>query len=114
MKALLFCIFIFSYFLCASQLPKTGTYTYNYCDEEYNTCLQKCKVKIVGKKIWIYAPPGLSGIKEGQLFDAGVLVKDITGKWLILQSAIVKKNITPTIRNEASWIDFKRKRFWTF
>jgi hypothetical protein len=99
--------------LCA-QIPKSGTYTYNYCDEEYNTCLSKCKVKIRGNKILVYAPAGLTGIKKGQLFNAGILVKDPSGKWLILQSEKDKKNITNKIRNQASWIDFKRKRFWTF
>jgi hypothetical protein len=114
MKILLLISFITFTTPSFAQIPKSGIYIYNYCDEEYNTCLSKCKVKIKGNKIWIYAPSGLTGIKEGQLFDAGVLVKDSSGKWLILQSEKDKKNITNKIRNQASWVDFKRKRFWTF
>ncbi len=114
MKIVLLILFVFVTTLSFAQIPKSGTYTYNYCDEEYNTCLSKCKVKIKGNKIWIYAPTGLTGIKEGQLFDAGILVKDSSGKWLILQSEKDKKNITNKIRNQVSWVDFKRKRFWTF
>ena len=69
-----------------AQIPKSGTYTYNYCDIEYNKCMSKCKVKIKGNKICVYAPPNLTIIKEGELFDSGTLIKGPSGKWLILQS----------------------------
>lgn len=108
MKFLLI-LFCFSCMSAGAQIPRSGTYIYNYCDGEYNKCLEKCKVVIKGKKIWVYAPPNLTIIKEGELFDSGTLTKDPSGKWLILQSKNNKK-----IKQEASWIDFKNKRFWTF
>ena len=109
---------IFSIFFTATsfaQIPKSGTYTYNYCDEEYNRCLEKCKVKIQGNKIWIYAPANLSGIKEGALFESGTLYKHASGKWLIIHykdKRSIKK--LDTNADPFSWIDFKRKRYWTF
>lgn len=38
---------------------------------EYNKYLDKCKIKIKGKNSWIYAPAGLTGIKEGDLYEHG-------------------------------------------
>ncbi len=112
MKALLFCFFISSFFLCNSQIPKSGTYIYSYCDIEYNKCTTKCKVVIKGNKIWIYAPAGLTGIKEGALFDSGTLVKDKLNKWVV-QSPINKKE-SKNLNQPVSWVDFKRKKYWTF
>jgi hypothetical protein len=39
-----FFLYLISSFLVASsiaQIPKSGTYIYNYCDLEYNKCLSK-------------------------------------------------------------------------
>ncbi len=97
-----------------SQILKNGTYKFNFCDIEYNKCIGKCKVILKGSKIWIYAPSGLTGIKEGELFDAGTLIQDPSRKWLVLQSEKDKKNIKNNIRQVPAWVDFKRKRYWTF
>lgn len=97
-----------------AQIPKTGTYTYKYCDEEYNKCLGNCKIKIKGNKIWIYAPANLSGVKEGDLFESGTLYKHATGKWIIIHSEKDKKAKTGGGNNGPLWIDFKRKQFWNF
>ena len=97
-----------------AQIPKSGTYIYNYCDIEYNKCLSKCKVKIKGNKIWVYAPPDLSGIREGELFESGTLYKHASGKWIIIHSAkdkLSKKSIDADL---FLWIDFKKKQFWAF
>ena len=97
-----------------AQIPKTGTYTYNYCDEEYQKCLGKCKVVIKSNKIWVYAPPDLTLIKEGELFDSGTLIKAPSGKWLILQSKEDRDKVKNKHRSKPNWVDFKTKRFWTF
>ncbi len=107
-------LFLISSFLVAvsgAQVPKSGTYIYNYCDIEYNKCLSKCKVQIKGNKIWVYAPPNLSGIKEGELFETGTLSKHASGKWTIIRSAKDKKSIDTEL---LVWIDFKKKQFWAF
>ena len=75
--------FILSFYSNA-QIPKTGTYTYKYCDIEYNKCVGNCQIKIKGNKIWVYAPPNLLGIKEGELFESGILSKHQSGKWTII------------------------------
>lgn len=97
-----------------AQIPKTGTYIYKYCDEEYNKCLGNCKIKIKGNKIWIYAPANLSGVKEGDLFESGTLYKHATGKWIIIHSKKDKKAKTVGGTNGPLWLDFKRKQFWNF
>jgi hypothetical protein len=96
-----------------AQVPKNGTYIYNYCDIEYNKCLSKCKVKIKDNKIWVYAPPNLSGIKEGELFESGTLYKHASGKWTILSAKdkLSKKSADAEL---FIWIDFKKKQFWAF
>jgi len=91
-----------------AQIPKSGTYIYNYCDMEYNKCIGRCKIKIKGNKIWIYAPANLSQIKEGELYENGTLHKNRSGKWIIITSRS-RINEGPPL-----WIDFKRKQFWTF
>lgn len=111
-----FCL-ILSLFLTGNlnaQIPKNGTYTYKYCDEEYNRCLGNCKIKIKGNKIWIYAPANLSGIKEGELFDSGTLFKHASGKWIIIHTEAEKTTNTIGGGEGPPWIDFKRKQFWTF
>ena len=86
MKILLLIFFLSFTTVSFAQIPKSGTYTYNYCDEEYNACLSKCKVKIKGNKIWVYAPANLTGIKEGELYESGTLYKHASGKWIIIHN----------------------------
>lgn len=97
-----------------AQIPKSGTYIYSYCDIEYNKCMGKCKIKIKGNKIRIYAPANLSGIKEGELYEAGTLYKHSSGKWTIINFQ-VNKSAKPYEDNFLNiWIDFKKKQFWAF
>ncbi len=108
---------IISFFLVVSlnaQIPKSGSYIYNYCDIEYNKCLGKCKIKIKNNKIWVYAPPNLSGIKEGELFESGMLYKHASGKWTIIHSAKEKLSIKSIHADLFIWIDFNKKQFWAF
>jgi len=97
-----------------TQIPKSGTYTYKYCDEEYSRCIGNCKINIQGNKIWIYAPANLSGIKEGELFESGTLFKHASGKWVIIHSEEEKTSKSLGGGEGLPWIDFKRKQFWTF
>jgi hypothetical protein len=108
MKTLLTVILVVIGTTALAQIPKSGTYIYDYCDMEYNKCLGKCKIKIKGNNIWIYAPANLSLIKEGELYERGTLKKTPSGKWLIITSTSKEED------GPSMWIDFKRKRFWTF
>ncbi|MES2850185.1 MAG: hypothetical protein V4685_14095 [Bacteroidota bacterium] len=112
MKLISFGLFLFFFISCNAQLPKNGTYTYKYCDEEYNKCLETCKIKIKEDSIWIYAPANLSGIKEGELLEKGKLVKHKTGKWMITTSEKDKKSKIVGGCEGPAWIDFKKKKFW--
>lgn len=96
-----------------AQIPKSGTYTYNYCDEEYHKCIHKCKIKIKGNKIWVYAPANLTGIKEGELYKSGMLCKHASGKWIIIRNEKEKSAKIVGSCEGPVWIDFKQKRFWT-
>lgn len=97
-----------------AQIPKSGTYTYKYCDEEYNRCLGNCKVKIKGSKVWIYAPADLSGIKERGLFNSETLFKHTSGKWTIIHSEKEKTIKIIGAGEGPHRINFKRNQFWTF
>lgn len=97
--------------ICNAQIPKSGTYTFSYCDLEYDTCLNKCKVVIKGNYIIVYAPDGLTGIKKGEVFEKGKLVKRKQNMWFIIHQSEHK----PSKKNGAeSWINFKTKQYWTF
>jgi hypothetical protein len=114
MKFLLSIVFFFLSLNSFSQIPKSGTYTYKFCDIEYNSCINTCKVKISGKKIWVYAPSNLSGIKEGELLESGTLYKHKSGKWTIVST---KKESAKKAINASDlflWIDFKKKQYWQF
>ncbi len=92
-----------------SQIPKSGTYTFKFCDLEYNSCINTCKIKINGKKVWVYAPSGLTLIKQGELFEEGYLQKSTKGNWIIKnpKTKYEKDNVF-------SYINFKKKQFWRF
>ena len=111
---LIFCSFFLSFFFHSSaQIPKSGTYTYKYCDEEYSKCLETCTIKIKKDSIWIYAPANLSGIKQGELLEKGKLIKHKSGKWMIATSEKDKKSKVVGGCEGPAWIDFKKKKFWT-
>ena len=73
--------------------------------------MSKCKVKIKGNKIWVYAPSNLSGIKEGELFESGTLYKHPSGKWTIINP---EKTKSADAEDLFVWIDFSKKHFWSF
>jgi hypothetical protein len=109
MKLLQTLFFLSICFNSFSQMPKSGTYTYEFCDIKYNSCINTCKIKIKGNKVWVYAPSNLSGTKEGELFEKGVLYKCIKGNWIIKDTNIKYKK-----DNIFSYINFKTKQFWRF
>jgi hypothetical protein len=111
MKILLFLFLFIIAIQLHAQIPRSGTYIYNYCDEEYGRCLNKCKIKISGNSVWVYAPANLTGIKEGELFEHGTLFKNKSGKWLLIH--LKNGNRVKAIDECDVWFDFKRKRFWT-
>ena len=108
---------VFLHMFCFSQKLKTGVYTFNYCDFEYNNCFSTCKVVIRGDSITIYATKKLSEnrtfTKEGDLIDRGIILKHKSGKWIIgkTKKDIYAKKIGadgPAILN------FTKKQYWTF
>lgn len=74
----------------------------------------KCKIKIKGDKIWVYAPANLTGIKEGELFESGTLYKHSSGKWVIRPYKQKSVEVFEGSNEPMRWIDFKKKQFWTF
>jgi hypothetical protein len=114
MKFLIAIFFLFFSLTAFPQIPKSGTYIYKFCDLEYNACLHKCKIKISGKNIWVYAPSNLSGIKEGELLESGTLHKHKSGKWTIVNTK--KESVKKAINADQLflWIDFKKKQYWQF
>ena len=103
--------------VCLGQKLKTGTYTFNYCDLEYNMCLGTCKVVIKGDSITIYATKELAQkvthTKEGDIIDRGIILKHRTGKW------IVGKSLKDAKTNEIGYdgpaiIDFTKRQYWTY
>jgi hypothetical protein len=108
---------ILLYASVSSQKLKTGTYTFRFCDLEYNSCVGDCKVVIRGDSITVYATKKLAATrtftKEGDVIDRGIIIKHKTGKWIIGKT---KKDVNaenlgvegPNI------IDFTKKQFWTF
>jgi len=117
MRIILFIIFIAISKVSLSQFPKSGTYIYKFCDSEYNSCISTCKVVIKGDSIIIYATKELAEnrtfTKEGDIIDNGVILKHMSGKWIVGKS---KKDINATgIGVEGpSIIDFKKKQYWRF
>jgi hypothetical protein len=114
---ILLLIFIFTGLLSFSQIPKSGIYTFRYCDLEYNKCLGSCKVVIKGNHIVLYATKELAEnrtfTKEGDIVDQGIILKHKSGKWIIgkTRKDVNAKQIGvdgPPI------LDFKKKQYWTF
>ncbi|MEI9943964.1 MAG: hypothetical protein WDN26_07040 [Chitinophagaceae bacterium] len=113
---LLLTLILFHTFSIAQKF-NSGTYTFNYCDLEYNRCLGTCKVVIEGDSITIYATKELAGritlIKEGDIIDQGIVLKHKSGKWIV--GKIQKDKNAKDIGIEGpAIIDFKKKQYWTF
>ena len=60
MKIILFIILVTTNLISLSQIPKSGTYTFKYCDLEYHTCISTCRVVIKGDSITVYATKELA------------------------------------------------------
>src|SRR5687768_5120315 len=91
MKASLFLIIgILVYASLSGQRLKSGTYSFKYCDLEYNLCLGPCKVVIKGDSISIYATKELAErrtfTKEGDIIDQGIILKHMSGKYILGKS----------------------------
>lgn len=112
MRLIFLSLFLFFFYTGKTQIPETGVYIYKYCDEEYNKCLETCKIKIKNDSIWIYAPANLSGIKGGEVLEKGKLFKHKSGKWIIISSRKDKKSKVVGGCEGPAWIDFKKKKFY--
>ena len=112
MKLITLAFSLIFFFQGLAQIPNSGTYTYMYCDEEYNKCLSTCKIKIKNDSIWVYAPAGLTGVKEGEVLEKGKLFKHKSGKWIIAASEKDKKCKVVGSCEGPAWIDFKKKKFY--
>lgn len=116
---LLFIAATLLYTSVSAQKLKTGTYTFSYCDLEYqtNNCLGTCKVVIKGDSITVYATKELAEritlTKEGDILDHGIILKHKSGKWIIGKT---KKDVNAKeigVEGPAI-IDFSKKQYWTF
>ena len=118
MKNILLILFIFTSLISFSQIPKSGTYIFKYCDLEYESgCYGNCKVIIKKDSITIYATKELAErrtfTKEGDIIDQGIILKHRSGKWIVGKN---KKDINAKqigVEGPAI-IDFKTKQYWTF
>ena len=103
--------------LCISQRLNTGTYTFNYCDLEYNSCPGTCKVVIKGDSITIYATKELAQritlTQEGDIIDKGIILKHKSGKWIIGKTR-KDVNAKEIGAGGPAILDFKKKQYWTF
>ncbi len=113
MKNFFFSILILNSLVSFSQIPKSGTYIYSFCDIEYNMCSSNCKVVIKGNHITVYATKELAGkitnTKEGDVLSDGLIIKHKSGKWIIGKSE--KDRNTEEI---FTTLDFKKRQYWQF
>jgi hypothetical protein len=112
-KAVLFFLILLAAQPLLAQIPKSGTYTYKFCEAEYNKCMRTCKVVIKGGNITVYVPGGLTTEKNA-ILEKGIIMKHKSGKWIIGKSK--KDSNAPVIggcSDGPTIIDFKRKRYWT-
>ena len=113
MKSLFLLSLILNSLVSPSQIPKSGTYIYSFCDMEYNKCSGSCKVVIQGNRIAVYATKELAkkitDTKEGDVLSKGLIIKHKSGKWIIGKSEKDRyaKEIFTTL-------DFKKKQYWSF
>jgi len=100
-----------------SQIPKSGTYVFKYCDLEYeNSCYSTCKVVIKGTHITVNATKELSKdrsyTKEGEIIDQGTILKHESGKWIIGKSE-KDKHAKEIGVNGPAILDFEKKQYLT-
>jgi len=101
----------------SGQRLNSGTYTFNYCDLEYNMCLGPCKVVIKGDSITIYATKDLAEhrtfTKDGDIIDQGIILKHRSGKYIVGKTREDINAEDIGIEGPAI-LDFKKKRYWIF
>ena len=118
MKSIFLTILICSSLFSFSQIPKSGTYIFKYCDLEYeNGCYGTCKIVIRKDSITVFATKKLSQrrtyTKEGDIIDRGIILKHKSGKWIVGKTS--KDKFAKQIGVEGpAIIDFKKKQYWTF
>ena len=102
---------------CFGQRLNSGTYIFQYCDFEYNSCVGTCKVVIKKDSIIIYATKALSEritfTKEGDVIESGLILKHKSGKWIIGKS-LQDKNAKQIGVEGPPILDFRKKQYWTF
>ena len=103
--------------LCTGQKLNSGTYTFKYCDLEYNLCLGSCRVVIKGDSITIYATKELAEhvthTREGDILNQGIILKHKSGKWILGRS---RKDINAKEigADGPPILDFVKKQYWTY
>jgi hypothetical protein len=110
-------IFILSGFIANTQIPKSGTYTYDIAFAEWDGKSNgaSCTVIIKGDSIKIVhnGTGNLTG-KKGDILDAGVIMKHKkTGKYIIARNAQDQYAEEANGCEGPSLIDFAKKKFWT-
>jgi hypothetical protein len=118
MKVMLAFSFLVLSSISFSQIPKSGTYIFKYCDLEYdNSCYSTCRVVIKGTHITVYATKELSknrtSTNEGDIIDHGIILKHESGKWIIGKSQ-KDKHAKEIGVNGPAILDFEKKQYLTF
>lgn len=115
MKVFLFLMFSSVSLVSISQIPRSGSYIYRYCDMEYNKCLGTCKIVIKKDHVTVYATKELAGdnigFKESDVIAKGIIAKGQSGKWVIVknkQQATQKNHFEEPLPT----LDFKNKQYW--
>ncbi len=94
------------------QPIKSGNYIFQYCDIEYDSCLNTCKVVVKGYSITVYATKELAksitGTKDGDILKKGILTKNKKGEW------IIKDSKEKPAEDDLHYINFKKRQFWRF
>ena len=112
---IIFLTIIFSGFfiIVHAQKPKSGTYVYKLCFNEWNKCMTTCKVIIKGDSIRVYAEKNLS-VPKGEIIDQGIILKHKSGNWIIGHNLKDKNAKEIGGCSEGPLIiDFKMKQVWT-
>ncbi len=90
------------------QSPQNGTFTFRYCDLEYNKCISTCTVIVKGNKVIVRATKDLAntitGIKEADIIEQGTLKK--------VKNGVYKVNTGNKSDEPFSTLNFNKKEFW--
>ncbi|HLV23712.1 MAG TPA: hypothetical protein VKY36_02890 [Moheibacter sp.] len=114
MKIFIFISLFFLAFTCQSSVSKDGFYIYDVAFSEWQgkSIGGKVEVEIKNNKIVVRNYEGLSG-KKGEIIDSGILIRHISGNWIIADSENDKyASEIGGCSGGPAIIDLDNKKFW--